>query len=270
VNRIVHVQSAPTQEVEALATGAAVANLGPALLTPDFLESAALPSDLDALLSMSNDEVAALPVPDVVELFALAIGEGLFGSSGQQPASARSSTRYDSRTVTRAWLLEIENTPPRALRVLLGLLDGLDAEAVALRTVHAPDAAPFDVESSGWPDAPASCPFAVEADPPDALSYAGRLRVRVEFGRAAMDAERATIERGFEIWTNLLLLGGYLERPLHGEPPVGVEPGGWDDDRTWVQEFEVFQCVPEAVHAILHFLARQAAALPVRTVEIRL
>src|SRR2546426_978274 len=124
--------------------------------------------------------------------------------------------------------------------------------------------------SPRWPDAPASCPFAIEADPPDALSYAGRLRVRVEFGRAAMDAERATIERGFEIWTNLLLLGGYLERPLHGEPPVSIEPGGWETNRTWVQAFEVFRCVPEAVHAVLHFLTRQAAALPVRMVEIRL
>jgi len=49
------------------------------------VDQAALPETLEGLLSMSDAEVAALPVPDVVALFALAVSEGLFGSLGPVP-----------------------------------------------------------------------------------------------------------------------------------------------------------------------------------------
>ena len=60
----------------------------------------------------------------------------------------------------------------------------------------------------------------------------------------------------------------YLDRPLHGVPPVGLEPGGWEDDRTWVQQFDVFRCVPEAIYPLMHFMNRLAQAIPVRELEI--
>src|SRR5580765_2684921 len=109
MNRAIDLRDAPTQTLEIWAAGTGVANLGPPLLTADFVEQAALPENLEGLLSMSDAEVAALPVPDVVALFALAISEGLFGSLGPAPALARSSTRYDANSTTRVWTLDVNN-----------------------------------------------------------------------------------------------------------------------------------------------------------------
>jgi hypothetical protein len=269
VTRPIDLRAAPTQTVEILASGPGLANLGPALLTQDFIEQAALPPDMARLLTMSPDEVAALPLPDVVELFALAVSHGFFGSAGTAPAAASSSTQYDAASSLRAWILNVSDTPPRALRVLLSLLDGLDAESLALRTAAAAiPAAELDLQNGEWPGPPVSCPFRVELEDLDALVEADSLSVRLEAQRALSGDERAAVDRCFEIWTNILLLGGYLDHPLRGTPPVGPEPGQWENDRTWVQGFEIFRCAPQAVFAVLHFTTRLAQVFPVRRVEI--
>lgn len=268
MNRLVDLRAAPTQTIEILTTGPGLAHLGPALLTHDFVEQAGMPPDLQGLLSLSQNEVAALPAPDVVQLFELAINEGFFGSIGAARAVARSSTRYERASSTRVWILEMIDTPPRALRVLVGLLDGLDAEAVTLRTTDAREANDFDVEASGWPESPVACPFRVVLDDLDTLGDAGTLCVRLEAERAFTEDEMARVDRYFEIWTNMLLMGGYLEHPLSGAPPISLDPGGWEDERTWVQEFEVFRCVPEAVHPVLHFTSRLAQTSPVSQLKI--
>jgi hypothetical protein len=165
------------------------------------------------------------------------------------------------------WVLDVAHVPPRALRVLLALLDGLEAEDFALETVGGAGQ-PFDVENAGWPDAPAACPFRVEIEDVAAIEEAGTLSVRVEAGRAMSDEERQQIDRAFEVWTSVLLLGGYIDEPPVGGPPVGAEPGGWENEWTWVQNFEVFRCAPEAIYPVLHLCIRIAERLPVRVVEI--
>ena len=268
MNRLVNLRAAPTQTIEILATGPGLEHLGPALLTRDFVEQAGMSADLEGLLSLSQNEVAALPAPNVVELFELAINEGFFGSVGAVPAVARSSTRYEGASATRVWILEITDTPPRALRVLVGLLDGLDAEGVTLRTTDAREADEFDVENSGWPEPPVACPFRVVLDDLDTLEEAGTMYVRLEGERAFSEDEMARVDRGFEIWTSMLLMGGYLQHPLSGAPPISLDPGGWEDDRTWVQEFEVFRCVPEAVYPVLHFTSLLAQSIRMSRLEI--
>jgi hypothetical protein len=60
-----------SQTIEILATGPGLEQLGPALLTSDFVEQAGMPADLEGLLSLTPNEVAALPAPNVVQLFEL-------------------------------------------------------------------------------------------------------------------------------------------------------------------------------------------------------
>ena len=263
MNSLVDLRSAPKQTIEILATGPGLEHLGPALLTGKFVDHAGLPPDVDGLLSLSPNEVAALPAPDVVQLFELAVNEGFFGSASVAPAAARSATRYEGASSTRVWMLEVADMPPRALRVLIGLVDGLGADAVAMRTTDAREATEFDVERGGWPPAPLACPFRAVIDDLDRLAEAGTLHVRLEAQRAFTEDEQARIDRNFEIWTNILLLGGYLDSPPGG-PPIALEPGGWEDERTWVQDFEIFRCAPEAVHAVLHFANHLAQTIPLR------
>jgi hypothetical protein len=269
MNGPIRLRAAATQVVEILASGPGLDNVGPALLTADAMEHAGLPPDLESLLSLSSDAVAALPAPDVVQLFALAVSDGFFGSTSRIPASATCSTRYESASSTRVWILQLSNTPPSALRVLLALLDGLEANGLAVHTQDSATATEFDVENSTWPEPPETCPFAVELDDLEVLQESGTMHVRLEAARPLTAEEMAGVERCFEIWTSMLLLGGYMDRPLHGAPPVDLDPGGWEDERTWAQGFEVFRCVPHAMFAVLHFTSRLAERVPIRQLRIQ-
>ena len=93
--------------------------------------------------------------------------------------------------------------------------------------------------------------------------------MRLEAQRAFTEDERLHVDRGFEIWTNLLLMGGYLDHMLGGGPQISLEPGGWEDERTWVQDFDIFRCAPEAVHAVLHFTNRLAQTVPLSQLAIQ-
>jgi hypothetical protein len=149
------------------------------------------------------------------------------------------------------------------------MLDGLGADAVTMRTADAREANAFVVENGEWPAAPVACPFRVALDDLDVLASAGTLHVRLEAQRPFTEDERMRVDRDFEIWTCLLLMGGYLDHPLAGGPPIGLEPGGWENERTRVQEFEMFRCAPEAVHAVLHFSGRLAHTIPLSELVIQ-
>jgi len=264
----VHLRAAPTQTVEILASGPGLETLGPALLTEDSMAQAGLPPDLEGFIALPPETVAALPTPNVVELFTLAVNEGFFGTTGQAPAFAECTTHYEAASLTRVWILHVTNTPPRSFRVLLAMLDGLDAHGFTLQTRDNFLVGEFDVENCGWPDGPDFYPYPVEVDDLESLEEAGTLHVRLEAERPLSAEERASVERCFEIWTSLLLLGGYVDRPLDGVPPVDLEPGAWENDRTWAQDFEVFRCVPEAMFPVLHFTSRLAAQIPVWRLQV--
>lgn len=263
----IHLRAAPTQTVEILATGPGLENLGPALLTEDSMAQAGLPPDLEGFMALSPEAVAALPTPNVVELFTLAVNEGFFGTTGQAPAFAEYSTHYEAASLTRVWILQVTDTPPRAFRVLLSMLEGLDAQGLTLQTRDNFVVDEFDLENSEWPGAPDFYPYQVEVDDLENLEESGTLHVRFEAERPLGADDRAMVERCFEIWTSLLLLGGYVDRPLNG-PPVDLEPGAWENGRTWTQDFEVFRCAPEAMFPVLHFTSRLAATIPVWRLQV--
>jgi hypothetical protein len=268
VSSPIRLRAAPTQAVEILATGPGLESLMPALLTAESMQQAGLPPDLEGLLSLSSEGVAALPAPDVVQLFALAVNEGFFGSTGHAPAAAHCTTHFEAASATRVWILRVTDTPPRSFRVLLALLDGLEAHGLAVRTSDGVPGDQFDVEHSGWPAAPDACAYPLALEDLDVLEEAGTMHVRFEAQRPLTTEETADVERCFEIWTALLLSGGYVDRPLAGAPPIDLMPGGWENDRTWAQDFEVFRCAPESVYPVLHFTSRLARRIPVRRLQI--
>jgi hypothetical protein len=217
---IVEVVNAPTQEVVIDARGPDVLNISGNVEKPD---------DPDAIM------------PDWVELIVKAANLGMMSGMARPPWSSRATLAkkiFDRTNARMQWTLALDQVDPGMFLVILTVLCARRLDGVSIQTVTAPlDARRLDVKSLTYPAHYRDVPFEVRRKEP--LRTTRDRMLQVEFAHTPGDELQKLVASAFEVWTELLILGGYAPpgqdpRLVHTLPEFAY----WLDDVTFVQAFE--------------------------------
>lgn len=216
------------------------------------------------------------PIPDLGDLFLRAVQAGLFAGAATPPWSSTAevtSAEVDLAERSARWTLWLAGIDPGALRVIWNILHTLDLDDAALFTegppsVTGPKAARLDVPRLRYPCVYGRPPFGIDVEPP-LRSSRDRL-VQVVFENPPPEAEVDATISTMELWTRLLLLGGYAEE---GARRSGVfpDPALQLDEVTVQQGFpELFAADEAAFNAIInHAISIHKAGSPIAAVVVR-
>jgi hypothetical protein len=217
---IVDVVNAPNQEVVIDARGPDVLNISGNVEKPD---------DPDAIM------------PDWMELIVTAANLGMMSGMARPPWSSRATLAnkiFDPATARMQWILALDQVDPGVFLVILTVLCARRLDEVSLHTVTAPpDARRIDLRSLTYPAHYRDVPFELRRE--EALRTTRDRMFQVELAQTPGDELQNLVARAFNVWTELLILGGYAP-PGHDPRLVHTLPefGYWSDDVTFVQAFE--------------------------------
>jgi hypothetical protein len=206
------------------------------------------------------------PIPDLGLLFRRAAEAGLFAGRFAPPWSAQAmviGTEADLSVPSASWTMKLAGIDPGAFRIMWNVLQRLELEEAAITTSIDPmrtgaGKKRLDVGQLPYPGVHDAPPFTLDVEPPVRTS---RDRfVQIVFERPPEDAVVDAVLATFEVWTNLLLLGGYAE---DNEAQSGVFP----DSPMQYDELTVQQAFPEvfaADEAAFGAIVNHAAAIHLR------
>ena len=182
-------------------------------------------------------------MPDWIELIVTAANLGMMSGTARPPSSSRATVArkvFDPATSHMQWTVAFEQVDPGVFLVIVTVLDARQLDDVSLWTVDAPlDAPRIDLTTLSYPGPPRHAPFETRREVP--LRTTRDRMLQIVFGDPPGDEIRQRVAAAFDVWGQILILGGY--------PPIGRHPGlvhtlpdfsYWLDDITYVQPFEEF------------------------------
>jgi hypothetical protein len=217
---VVDVVNAPNQEVVIDTRGPDVLNISGNVEKPD---------DPDAIM------------PDWVELIVTAANLGMMSGMARPPWFSRATLGkkiFDPATARMRWTMALEHVDPGVFLVMLTVFGARRLDEVSFQTVTAPsDARRLDVKRLTYPGTYRDVPFELRREEP--LRTTRDRMFQVEFVHTPGDELQRLVASAFEVWSELLILGGYAPpeqdpRLVHTLPDFAY----WLDEVTFVQPFE--------------------------------
>jgi hypothetical protein len=182
-------------------------------------------------------------MPDWIELIVAAANLGMMCGAARPAWSSRAAvTRktFDPTASHMQWVVALEQVDAGVFLVILTVLDARQLDAVSLWTLNAPvDAPRIEVSALAYPGHDRNAPFEIRRETP--LRTTRDRMLQIVFTAPPADEVRERIAAAFDVWGQLLILGGYS--------PIGRHPAlvhtlpdfaYWSDEVTFVQPFEEF------------------------------
>lgn len=228
-----------------------------------------LPANIQ--IRASHERVSAQLVeelPDPVERWALAVCSGLLGGAGGARAELvdRGIDGLDHH-----WVLRVHQLDWRTLTILVNMLRArFESAYLASRTGLIDRAALLDYGALGFPRVEQRLPFRVDSAAPARASK--NRSVMLALGSPPPDAVADEIVASLDLWSELMLCGGY---PTAGADParcIAVPDGTvMYDELSFSQSFSGgFLADESAFTAVIHYAsALHARGLRVAGLEIR-
>jgi len=193
------------------------------------------------------------PRPELGDLIVRAARAGLFAGASASAWAATAQvidTTFDLAARRARWRISLAGIDAGAFRIIWNLLRSMDLEEALMATVEMPGAqldqvAPLYPERLSYPGVVRPLPFALDVEAP--LRSKNR-SIQIVFAAPPSEAAVDAILATFELWSELLILGGY--------PPEGVSPaesGAMPDPPFLLDEVTIEQAFSE------HFAADEAA-----------
>jgi hypothetical protein len=199
--------------------------------------------------------------PDPVESFVEAANLGMFAGADHAVTASRGriiARRFDPQHQLQAWQVAMAGVDKGAFRILMNLLVDLDLTGIEVRTVSdlssLTDGRPsLNYSELAYPGHSDPLPFRLEISMPSRRSKDRSLQI--VFVREPDERVVEAVYRGLEVWTNLLLWGGY---PIGRTPPKqsGAIPelAYQHDAYSIVQAFpEYFGCDDASFNAVINW-----------------
>jgi hypothetical protein len=215
-------------------------------------------------------------MPDFAAVFAAAANLGFFGDPQFEPSRCRAQiieTASRPEWNALAWLMNIENLPLSALRILLNMSRNNNFERITLRTKR-PAEGEFSVTDAeltqtSYPAAFRPLHFEIKYLK-TSKSSKDRL-ARITFVEPPPDRVIESSYRALDVWTNVIAFGGYAKPDQHPTTSGALpELAFLLDDVTIEQSFpEAFLCAEEAFHGLLNWTHCIDKIQPVARVEIQ-
>ena len=208
-------------------------------------------------LQIDTDEV----MPDVVELFVRATNLGMFCGAAWPAQASRGAVvakRFDAQRQLQTWQVALAGIDEGAFRILMNLLRALDLTRIEVKPLSSSSplmgAGPWlNYLDLAYPNYHDPTPFGLEISQPLRLSK--DRAVQMVFAGEPDERVVEIVYQGFEIWTALLLCGGY---PIERTPPrqSGAIPdlAYQHDAYSIVQAFpEYFGCDEASFNAVINW-----------------
>ncbi len=216
-----------------------------------------------------------LVIPDVVALFVEAGRLGMWSGGTENPAESCAEVLAFEHRATRwqrTWRIRLTQIDRGGFRVLYNLLSARDLESISIQSEKWPDQPGrvhlLEEPPARFPELFKPAPFKIDYVRPERSK--DRV-VRIVFANPLDEAQTAQAYAALEVWTRLLLLGGY--------PPPGMVPEASGaipdlafllDPWTIEQSFtEAFLCDEAAFVAPVNWATRlHLTGMPVEAVAI--
>jgi hypothetical protein len=218
------------------------------------------PQDLE--IEVSGADVALFapnrPPDDPVQLFVDALNQKMFLHPADRRCTSSASmigSVSDLMRVRHIWRLHIEAADLAAMRVLTNMLAAraLDSVDVQGKSVS-PQARRLDPLTLPYPSARPNLPFALERE--EAIRESRDRLIEIELASPPSDEVYDRLSASLELWTSLMLLGGFPPEDLPARES-GVLPDGplLLDEVTIQMAFpELFQANEAAFNCMLNHL----------------
>jgi hypothetical protein len=200
------------------------------------------------------------PIPDLGMLFARATSAGLFGGRTIAPEACNAKVEktdisLDQQTAT--WTLRLDGMDPGGFRVMANVLKTRTVDSVKIMTDKVFSSSNhmanvIDVNNVSYPESHQPCPFMIDYEPP--MRSKDRV-VQVEFESPPPEQVVDDLLSIFDLWSQLLMLGGYPEiEESHEMSGAFPEPPFQLDEVTVEQAFpELFSSDEASFNAIVNY-----------------
>jgi hypothetical protein len=222
----------------------------------------------------ADDPAPEEAIPDPVQLFVGAVNQKMFPRPADRRCTSSAwivDSAADLPRIRHVWRLHIEEADFGALRVLTNLLTARELDSVTVRAKpSSPQARRLDPFKVAYPAARANLPYAVERE--EAIRLSKDRLIQIELSSPPSDEVYDGLSAVLELWSNLMLFGGYPPEDLTPRES-GVFPEGplLLDEVTVQMAFpEVFQSDEAAFNCILnHLFCLAQRGTPIALVRVR-